>query len=263
MKKLILLVVLLASISISNADELVKFSLENRHSIGDAYLVDIMAEPVSGNWFIGNCSIVIEFNSDALSVLEYNNTEVLNRELIAQESGYYVTQHEYEDNKVSLGIVNINPIFSISGKERLATLRFSITNSNEFDNLKFFTDETEVFNNMQLLEYDISTPAGYKVVNPEAKEINGFTGIKTEINSELLQISPNPADNEISLNISETLGNNSEISVYNEAGAMVYTTKNVMSNNITINSKDFASGVYIIVLKNDNKIFQNKIIVKH
>lgn len=263
MKKIVLALVLIITSTSLFAEELVKFSLENRRAVGDVFFVDIMAEPVAGNWLVGSCNFIVEFNEEALSLHGLENAELINQGLISSKEGYKIDQTEYNSNMVSLNIFNMTPVKYYQTKEILGTIKFNIKNRTEFDNLKFVPKDTEVFDNWTLLEYNISTSAGYKIVNPEPKRINEYTGIKTGLNSELMKISPNPANKEISVNINETKAQNTEISVYNEAGQIVYNTKNVMSENIKINSKDFASGIYIIVLKYDNKIIQNKIIVKH
>jgi hypothetical protein len=261
MKKLTLVIVLLISSTSLFANELVKFSIENRRVQSDDYLIDIMAEPTSGNWLVGNCNIIIKFNPEALSLEGLENEQLFNQGLMTKEDGYKVDQTNYENNMVSLNIFNMEPTEYYNTKQIVGTLRFKIVNPANFDNLEFETTETEIFDNWTLLEYNRKDSKGYTVVNPSPVAPNNLSSGIIEGNSESLLVSPLPADEEFTLEIQETISITATIEIINNAGKTVYT--GTPTGNVTkINCKDLAAGAYIVILKDGNKVYQEKLIVQ-
>jgi hypothetical protein len=265
MKKLLIVLIIVLSAKSLFADELVRFSVENQRVFGDVYLVDVLAEPLSGSWLVGNCNFILKFNDKALSVADFENDLLMNNDFMTEYSGYKVDQTEYYNNQVSLNIFNLTPQTILKDKQIIGTLRFKILNSAEFDNLKFFAEESEVYNEWKPLEYDLKTIEGYTFQNPDATRLDGLTGVNdSEMNSDILNVTPNPANDKAKAIITLEQAGVCSLALYNTNGKKlmdVFTNENISSKSIEINTSELANGMYILMLSNGNHAYYNKLIV--
>lgn len=263
MKKLTLIIALTIFLNIGEAfaEELVKFSLENRRMQGDVYLVDVMAEPGSKNWLVGGCNIIVKFNEDALSLEGLENAPLLDQGLLTSDEGYKVDQTNYDPGLVSLNIFNINPVRHYAEKEIVGTLRFNIKNAAGYDNLEFVPEETEIFDNKTLLEYGRNDSKGYTVVNPEPVAPNNLISSVNDGHSGSLTVSPIPAGEEITVSIEADLSATASLEIIDASGKTVYNGK-PNGRATKVNCKDFTAGAYIVQIKDGKKIYKEKIIVK-
>lgn len=96
--------------------------------------------------------------------------------------------------------------------------------------------------------------------------VNQATGINTlpDANISLVELFPNPAVNETSANI--TLVNASDVSimVLNNVGQIVYQTASALnagSNKVNIDTKQFAAGIYNVIIATENGSITKKLSV--
>jgi Secretion system C-terminal sorting domain/Domain of unknown function (DUF4886) len=74
-------------------------------------------------------------------------------------------------------------------------------------------------------------------------------------------IFPNPATNEININISESLTTDCIIHIYNSLGTKVLSKKGITSNLFTINTSALKEGLYICELRFNDQTIKNKILI--
>ncbi|MEA2042353.1 MAG: LamG-like jellyroll fold domain-containing protein [Bacteroidota bacterium] len=79
-----------------------------------------------------------------------------------------------------------------------------------------------------------------------------------EVSNLNVNIYPNPANEFVNINLSE-LNNISEIAVYDITGRKVFTSATLNQSVISINTSDFASGLYNVVLIGDKNTFTTKL----
>ena len=85
-----------------------------------------------------------------------------------------------------------------------------------------------------------------------------------EVDSQAINIYPNPSQNSFSINISSNLvGKVSDLKIIDITGKIIIKKDNIdLSNrNITINEPNLKSGVYFIVINANGKIYRNKIVI--
>lgn len=265
MKKIFLVLILVLSAKSLYADELVRFSVENQRVFGDIYLVDVMAEALAGSWYVGNCNLAIQFNELALSVSEFDNDILMNNDFLIPENGYKVNQTKFYNNYILLNIFNFSSNTLLHNKQMIGTLRFKILNSTEFDNLEFYSEESEVYNEWSQLEYDVKTIEGYTFQNPESTRLDALTGVNdTEMDSDILNVTPNPASDKAKATIALEKAGYYSLSVYNTSGKKLFdlfSNENISSKSIEINTSELANGMYILMLTNGNQSYFNKLII--
>lgn len=80
-----------------------------------------------------------------------------------------------------------------------------------------------------------------------------------------IQIFPNPTNSILTITFPHQYMNDFNlIEIYNTLGELVYSQKiNSLQNQITINLSDLSEGIYFLEILQQNKLFQNKIIIKN
>lgn len=80
-----------------------------------------------------------------------------------------------------------------------------------------------------------------------------------------IQIFPNPTNSILTITFPHQYVNDFNlIEIYNTLGELVYSQKiNSLQNQITINLSDLSEGIYFLEILQQNKLFQNKIIIKN
>lgn len=86
------------------------------------------------------------------------------------------------------------------------------------------------------------------------------TGIKTEVENNTVVLYPNPSSDEINLTNLNDFGNCS-IAIYDILGKQVYHSALVTTDKVTISTKDFKPGMYMITIYNKDKKITKKIVV--
>ena len=84
-----------------------------------------------------------------------------------------------------------------------------------------------------------------------------------EVNASALNIHPNPTNDVININI-EGLTANVQVTIYNNAGQVVYSKNENAENglNATVNVSELSEGTYILQIRSDENIWMKKIIKK-
>ncbi|MEZ5197604.1 MAG: T9SS type A sorting domain-containing protein [Bacteroidales bacterium] len=93
------------------------------------------------------------------------------------------------------------------------------------------------------------------------KDTTTHVGLKS--NKESISIYPNPVDQEMEINVSETF-TEYKITIYNICGEVIFKSHNAIltSNKTTIDFKDFTNGIYIIRIEDNDNFYVNKVIKK-
>lgn len=80
-----------------------------------------------------------------------------------------------------------------------------------------------------------------------------------------IQIFPNPTNSILTITFPlQYMNDFNLIKIYNTLGELVYSQKiNSLQNQITINLSDLSEGIYFLEILQQNKLFQNKIIIKN
>lgn len=95
---------------------------------------------------------------------------------------------------------------------------------------------------------------GVKSANFPATYV-GIDEVSTEVS---LNVYPNPASDFVVINANNTIR---EINVVNALGQNIYRNGRVDAENITINTENFAAGMYIVTVKTDNGISTKRVSV--
>ncbi|MES2760574.1 MAG: GEVED domain-containing protein [Bacteroidota bacterium] len=107
---------------------------------------------------------------------------------------------------------------------------------------------------------DACGPFGYGETEDYTVNIDLSTGVKnTELNSGSLIIYPNPANEMVSI-YTESVPANSKVVIYNAVGDLV-TETTVNGNKTTINTANFATGIYIVKLVNGTSSVSKKLVI--
>ncbi len=90
-----------------------------------------------------------------------------------------------------------------------------------------------------------------------------FSGINTSGSANTINVTPNPSNGLININIAFDSENQSEIVIYNSLGQIVKVVDNavITSAKYTVNMDDQASGIYFVTVKSDNKTFTKKFVL--
>ena len=114
---------------------------------------------------------------------------------------------------------------------------------------------------IKIKEENISFPSSYKF------PLHSFTLFQVPLSGEVivhepanksltLSLSPNPATDQLTIKPPYDLNNESEITIYNEVGSIVYYDNLLIGQSgINLNILNFPNGVYYIKVKNSTFIF--------
>ncbi len=87
------------------------------------------------------------------------------------------------------------------------------------------------------------------------------TGTTVSVNNSLISVYPNPAKDQINLDLSSLNSNNALVKVMNANGMLVYEAQ-VSTSNTVINSSSFNKGMYLVQVSSGNKISNQKIVIE-
>ncbi|MGZ4034859.1 MAG: T9SS type A sorting domain-containing protein [Bacteroidia bacterium] len=85
-------------------------------------------------------------------------------------------------------------------------------------------------------------------------------GIAQNVLNQAVSVYPNPANDQVTIEISDSKLKNSYVRFYNMMGQVIYQTEIITSNSV-INVSSFAKGIYTVGIENNgNKVFKKLII---
>jgi hypothetical protein len=95
------------------------------------------------------------------------------------------------------------------------------------------------------------------------RQSNFCASITTDINEETVltkdnfTIYPNPANSHINIDLKNKSNKALDINIYNSSG-MIYKIKNPASETVNINTREWPTGIYMSVIKDENGIIDQK-----
>ncbi|MGB0886832.1 MAG: T9SS type A sorting domain-containing protein [Vicingaceae bacterium] len=93
--------------------------------------------------------------------------------------------------------------------------------------------------------------------------IDGATvGIDTKTITNEVSVYPNPTNNKFVVNLKGALLQETTVSVYNVTGKLVYNQK-ITANQLSINTENWANGIYQIRIENATQSISEKMVVQH
>lgn len=87
------------------------------------------------------------------------------------------------------------------------------------------------------------------------------TAVNAEVDNSLISVYPNPAKDQINLDLSSLTSKDASVKVMNSKGAVVYEA-NVSDSNVSINSSAFGKGMYLVQVSSGNKLSNKKIVIE-
>ncbi|MCX6351997.1 MAG: T9SS type A sorting domain-containing protein [Bacteroidetes bacterium] len=160
-------------------------------------------------------------------------------------SNYYVYSYTYNSNGKRTKLLGLNWF------------------NNAFAKLFTYTDTYDANGNIATSINLSWNHQGNRVAGGDS--CNYFYSVVTDINSSYktyakITMYPNPATNNITININGNLGNKNALSIYDVMGRLVLT-KSIISNNEVINIEGLSSGIYTAIIKNNNTETYQRIVV--
>ncbi|MDX5348461.1 MAG: T9SS type A sorting domain-containing protein [Hymenobacteraceae bacterium] len=104
-------------------------------------------------------------------------------------------------------------------------------------------------------QFDSSTPlnSGYQIMPRRMSDLNFNVGVKAKLNAAAVTVYPNPAKDQLTINLGEEATKAVQVVIYNTLGQQVITTS-VTGSETTVQVATLPAGVYTIHIASDNKI---------
>ncbi|RKQ41665.1 putative secreted protein (Por secretion system target), partial [Roseivirga pacifica] len=101
----------------------------------------------------------------------------------------------------------------------------------------------------------------------QSKSVSGSGVIVTDIDDQLIDpstisIYPNPANNIITLDLTELYGLPVDVNIYNTTGKPMFGKREVTDSKLRVNVSSYESGVYIVRFSNGNSVVNKKVMIK-
>ncbi|MEL6944671.1 MAG: T9SS type A sorting domain-containing protein, partial [Bacteroidota bacterium] len=94
--------------------------------------------------------------------------------------------------------------------------------------------------------------------------MDGITNVENELgDSEIVKIFPNPADDSVVVELLFENPKEVEIQIVNQAGQNMNSFFQNQGSKLILTTKEFPSGNYVVVIKNEDRIYTKKIVVAH
>lgn len=118
---------------------------------------------------------------------------------------------------------------------------------------------TELFHNMQPIRCYESPTTNLINFGTMECEYRITSSINDMVESPLFTLFPNPAENEINLQLNSTVGKNAQIEIKNTLGQIVWQQSSYLSNqNLIVPINQLSSGIYFISLVNNKNHYTQK-----
>lgn len=101
--------------------------------------------------------------------------------------------------------------------------------------------------------------------NTENETTEATEPAKAESNP-VLNAFPNPASTELTLNLALTETDNSTVRVFSADGKMILDEQvngSLLNSNYKVNTENWADGIYLVRIQNENQIWTSRVVVKH
>lgn len=265
-KAFIVVVFVAAMFSEAFSEPLVNISLSSKRVQGEYYFADVWVNvPDNVNsWTVASATILINYNGDALSMEGLNGIDIENLDFALLQNNCSVTQTQFDDNQLALNIFTTNPNVLKLGTFRIGTLKWKIKNGKKLDNLKFYTNNIEIFDGMKnMLKFDCNTPDCYKIDEPVATVVDD---LPNSDENAVIYNTPNPTNGNTDIHFNISKSGNVKISIYSVDGRLIenfvdgYYT--VGSYSKQFNSGNLPSGMYSILLSIDQQQVTTKMIIQ-
>ncbi len=204
----------------------------------------------SNRWF-AECNVPVYYNNKPIGSYTDNVRYVWKprdevKGDIARMIFYMATRYKGKNNEPNLTIIDYLPVDNYTNEPVHALLSDLLLWHNQ-------DPVNEWERNRNNVIYSYQKNRNPFIDHPEFVErIWGSTNVK-QIEKNSPQIYPNPANTTLNID-----GNYNNISIYNNTGKLVYTAK-VVSNVVDLSQVE--NGVYIVMLKSDNKFFTSKLVI--
>lgn len=91
--------------------------------------------------------------------------------------------------------------------------------------------------------------------------LSNTTGVTTSVNNSLISVYPNPAKDQINVDLSSLNANDATVKIMNSNGMVVYEKAAVNSNEV-ISTASFNKGMYMVQVSAGNKISNKKLVIE-
>ena len=197
------------------------------------------------NTLIDSNSVKIDFTHCWLGKLDSN--------LIA------IQKDLYHEGKIEAAIVRKDHQ-NITGFGTLGELSADMKDDVSGRNFIFKTLQL-TFSNVRMVRNDeIELPVN--LVNDSLVLFQDVTAIKNEsAQNNTVNLFPNPAKDKVEISTNNTVGKIENISIYDVLGTQVYFNDKITNAKTTIDTKDFAAGIYLLKIKTEKEIVVKKLTI--
>ncbi len=168
-KTAIYIIIAILSIGFVSAKELLNFSIENRTSESGEYKADLIVDISGASWDVGPTTIVIKYNAQGLAKKAASVVSDVDSQL--ETAGYYVTQSAFSDGELAINIIASDQNVTKSSKFKICSLTWSISDGDKMDDLAYDSDESIVYNSLNLMTYNCTSSTCFKLTNPASQRI--------------------------------------------------------------------------------------------
>lgn len=164
-----------ATIQEGLAAEKVTLSVQNRYAENGTYYADIYATVPDGvAWGVGSQTIVLSYNTNALSLDSYDGVGLSN--LNSSFSGYINNQTQWAPGQIALNlaIFSLPPYVSFENETfMIATLRWDVVDGTLMDNLQYEGSECQMSDDFNQLSYNqtCDQETCFKVDQPTSQQV--------------------------------------------------------------------------------------------
>ncbi len=260
----------------------------DRHPSNDSLLLELTGGmPQQVTYFLNTDSLYITFETDndttasgwRLYYLSKRNEPGCSVYTHTSDTGTFSDNSgdlNYSDNSTCVWNIRINDAnyikftfqeFDISPEDVLEIfdisqnpqqLLVSLTGSDIPDPMIFHTNKVRA----RFTTDNYLNAQGFKIF----WSTNNTVGIMDDgLNQDNTTIYPNPVNNAMTIDLATdgSSFNNVSINIYDIVGNCVYSNNNVTENKVTVNTEDFANGMYLVKFNFDGRTSFKKIVIKH
>lgn len=173
-----------------------------------------------------------------------------------------ITHDDYVNGQIDAAVVRYDKVQLASGFGQIGTVTFQLKQNVSGTLHAFFGSSAKVLSTTMYSSTVSSNMQVFKPVNLVSDDLVVLNpaGISEYQNDNALSLFPNPTSGIVSL----MPANNtvlSDISLFNTAGQLVFIRSGNFSSTVSINTADFAAGIYTLSCKTNNGIVMKKLSV--